>query len=942
MFLAFPKFLKPFIIDVSPNHWRLQAVILDINSKKFLLINSYFPCDPGTINFDDSALQDVLCCILNLIYDNSFDHLVICGDLNTNFNRHTGFVQIVNDFVQNNMLFSIWDIFNIDHTQTTERNGVSYFSTIDHFIFNESLNNMILDAGTLHSVNNSSNHIPIYLSLNIGKCETHVSESESNLDSESYQVPKPLWHRATEFQRLMFKENLEIRLNSISKPTCLESCNDLHCKNSDHRSIIDDYLCDVLSAINDVSYESLPLSYQSNGSPSRKLPLWNEFVKPYREKAIFWRSIWLSSGRPTNNELHKVMKYTRNCYHYQVRKCKRLCEKIKSDNFLNACLNNDVDLFSMIKKSRHSSSNVAATIDNISGKSKIANHFANIYETTFNEINDQQELSSISDSLNSRIYNSSLIEIRKINPTVVLSAVSKLKRGKSDPVMDFSTDCIKNSPPILFDHLSSIFRYFLIHGYISSFLTVSTIIPLIKNKLGKKNESKNYRSIAISSIFLKIIDWIVILLYGDMLKLNELQFSYQPDSSTTMCSWVLLETVTYFKNNGSAVYGCTMDMRKAFDKVCHSKLFYKLIDAKIPSVILRFILFTYINQSVNVRWDNSLSKSFPLSNGVKQGAVLSAILYCFYTNKLFETLKKKRSGCWIQGQYYGIIGYADDIVLIAPSLTALQEMINTSFNFASAHNLEFSTDVNPAKSKTKCIAFNNTSNLYNMVLNGKSLPWVHSIKHLGNMFEEKINGMKKDISMKKAQFINRINQLNQEFCHHHPFTKFKLCLIYNCDFTGSPLWDLFSTESIKLENSWNISCRIMFGLPRNTHRYLIEPVTSHMHVKAMLIKRQLKFIEGLKHCVKSPVRNLYHVVKYNVNTITGSNLRNIKILVNKNNISNLSPLDAISVKYHPIDADDHWRVDMILELIDVKHHNSYINNFNYDDIQDILNYVCSS
>ena len=134
----------------------------------------------------------------------------------------------------------------------------------------------------------------------------------------------------------------------------------------------------------------------------------------------------------------------------------------------------------------------------------------------------------------------------------------------------------------------------------------------------------------------------------------------------------------------------------------------------------------------------------------------------------------------------------------------------------------------------------------------------------------------------------------------------------------------------------------MFGLPRNTHRYLIEPVTSHMHVKAMLIKRQLKFIEGLKHCVKSPVRNLYHVVKYNVNKMTGSNLRNIKILVNKNNISNLSPLDAVSVKYHPIDSDDHWRVNMILELIDVKHHNSYINNFNYDDIQDILNYVCSS
>ena len=90
-----------------------------------------------------------------------------------------------------------------------------------------------------------------------------------------------------------------------------------------------------------------------------------------------------------------------------------------------------------------------------------------------------------------------------------------------------------------------------------------------------------------------------------------------------------------------------------------------------------------------------------MKNGVKQGAVLSAILYCVYMNGLFELMRKRKTGCWVEGNFLGMIGYADDNFLLYPTLDGLQEMLKTCEDYAKEHNLYFSTDPNPKKSKTK-------------------------------------------------------------------------------------------------------------------------------------------------------------------------------------------------------------------------------------------------
>jgi hypothetical protein len=77
---------------------------------------------------------------------------------------------------------------------------------------------------------------------------------------------------------------------------------------------------------------------------------------------------------------------------------------------------------------------------------------------------------------------------------------------------------------------------------------------------------------------------------------------------------------------------------------------------------------------------------------------------------------------------------------------------------------------------------------------------------------------------------------------------------YNSDYTGSPAWDLFCHEAGMVENSYSMAVRIMFGLPRETHRYFIERVTDTRHIKFDLIERFLNFLSKIRKLKKDTLK----------------------------------------------------------------------------------------
>ena len=78
---------------------------------------------------------------------------------------------------------------------------------------------------------------------------------------------------------------------------------------------------------------------------------------------------------------------------------------------------------------------------------------------------------------------------------------------------------------------------------------------------------------------------------------------------------------------------------------------------------------------MHVQWNSAHSTPFSLHNGVKQGGVLSPILFTIYIDSLLQKLKDSDLGCHVGRTFAGAFGYADDLALVYPSLSGLRQMI---------------------------------------------------------------------------------------------------------------------------------------------------------------------------------------------------------------------------------------------------------------------------
>ena len=111
----------------------------------------------------------------------------------------------------------------------------------------------------------------------------------------------------------------------------------------------------------------------------------------------------------------------------------------------------------------------------------------------------------------------------------------------------------------------------------------------------------------------------LVLLMKDKMETSHLQFAYKESYSTSLCSYLVTETIQYYQTRGSNVYMLLLDATKAFDRVKYSKLFNLLIERDICPLIIRLLLNMYLISTAVVSWNGVNSDQFKLCNGVKQG-----------------------------------------------------------------------------------------------------------------------------------------------------------------------------------------------------------------------------------------------------------------------------------------------------------------------------------
>jgi hypothetical protein len=222
-----------------------------------------------------------------------------------------------------------------------------------------------------------------------------------------------------------------------------------------------------------------------------------------------------------------------------------------------------------------------------------------------------------------------------------------------------------------------------------------------------------------------------------------------------------------------------------------------------------------------------------------------------YTDPLMKRLRSLGVGCHLAGMFMGAMLYSDDQILIAPNRRAMELMLQEVEAFAEESNIKFSTDPNPAKSKSKlifvCGRRTGLAKPAPLLLCGSPLPWVATATHLGHELHES-GEMRHDATVKRAILIGKSVEVRDSFSFASPPSVLRALNVYCSSYYGSLAgWDLGGPEARSFYGVWRLNILLTHNLPRGTHRYFLPQLApGAASAKAEIMARFVRFFRSLR------------------------------------------------------------------------------------------------
>ena len=513
-------------------------------------------------------------------------------------------------------------------------------------------------------------------------------------------MPRRLaWQKADSSQLKEYKAGLVRRLEELNDPESL-LCDNPKCKEQHHSDERDKHVLDMMAAWIEAGYTTIPVvpPHRPTGTEKKmELPGWKETCEPLSKDAKFWYSVWLSAGRPATGELHRLMVSTKTKFRSAVRRARGEANSAKAYKLLEAAGSGDKALLQEMRKvlgSKHIDQELPDSLEGSVGHTDILEKFRSLYSALYNSAGTEEQLEALKILIDSKVDCRSEYEVKKITCEEVKAACKRMKGGKIDVNQGYSSNVFQHAPEILCEKLAAIFRSFLTHGTITLSILSCSFMPLLKSTRKDQTKFDSWRAVAGASQLLKLFEYVLLNIWGGHLESDSLQFGFKPGTSADQCTWLLHAVAEHYLHRGSPTLCCLLDVRKGFPSVRFSDLFRKCLE-KLPVVICRVLVFMYQEQSGFIQLRGRRSKSFHLTNGMREGAAASPVLWAVYADGLLVLLRKRGLGCHVAGVWMGAFLYADDLSLLAPTYSILASMLALVVDYGASLNLTFSSNQDP-------------------------------------------------------------------------------------------------------------------------------------------------------------------------------------------------------------------------------------------------------
>ncbi|XP_049882113.1 uncharacterized protein LOC126378053 [Pectinophora gossypiella] len=784
--LLWRKAVFPCVSVLECKSTRLAAIKITQSDRAFLIITVYMPYEraENLIEFTNCLSE-----IYAIVESNDVETVFVLGD----FNAHPGesFTTELLNFC-NEQSWSCIDMELLPsdtYTFVSDANGRRRW--LDHCVVTAAARDTVLKVSVVYGVY-WSDHTPFLVECNIKAIKPKTVPSYNSLN-------KVQWGERDDGQIDRYHGFCHSKLKDVDFSSEFVHCANKSCSDGSHKLILDNMYHSIVCILS----KAAELTYKgAEGNRRYKcVPGWNKHVGGAHREARHWYQTWLMYGKPSSGYFHSKMCESRKTFKAKLKYCQDNEKQIKLDIIAQHHTKKQFGKFWKGTNRLNPKTSLPVSVAGTSDPRDIANKFQRHFR-----VQSQASREHVAESCHETE------EHVRFSAKQVAGVIKGMVRGKSPGHDSLSIEHLKYAGVHLPRVLALFFNLCISHCHLPDDLMYTLVVPIMKNRTGDASDLGNYRPISLATVIAKVLDSLLDKHLGAHIELQDNQFGFRPSLSTESAILCLKQTVQYYTERNTPVFACFLDLSKAFDLVSYDVLWKKMVnDTTLPLDIVSIFKYWYSNQRNSVRWAGVHSDMYRLECGVRQGGLTSPKLFNLYMNRLIEELNSTNVGCHIDGVSVNNISYADDMVLLSPSIGALQRLLHICEAYAESHGLRYNV------SKSEFLIFKAGSKTYStppVTLCGTEMKKVDMFKYLGHWVTDTLSD-NVDIERERRALAVRCNMLARRFARCTKQVKVTLFKAYCQSFYTCSLWTEYTRSSYgALRVQYNNAFRVLFGLPR--------------------------------------------------------------------------------------------------------------------------------